>query len=50
MRVKGGNRGVGQGDDCTEHSEAVVDQGIEAMMEQVLVKPVGAEKLMGARC
>lgn len=48
MRVKDGNRGVGQGDDCTEHSETVVDQGIGTMM--VLVKPAGAEKLTGARC
>lgn len=48
MRVKGGNQGVGQGDDCTEHNEAVVDQDIGTMMEQM--KPVGAEKLTGARC
>lgn len=50
MRVKDENRGVGQGGDCTEHSETVVDQGIGTTMEQVLVKPAGAEKLTGARC
>lgn len=38
---------MGQGDDCTENSEAVVDQDIGTMMERGLVKPAGADKLMG---
>lgn len=43
---------MGQGDDCTEYSEAVVDQDIGTMMQQVLMKPADAEKLTGlwARC
>lgn len=52
MRVKGESRGVGQGGDCTGYNEAVVDQDIGTMMQPVLMKPAGAEKLTGlrARC